>query len=440
MNYDKTLARIFSNNFAYHKFNQNIEQYINIFNYIYNRFDDSESIKESVYRIRYLCDDSINKDIIDKIEHKPKCPECGNPVKFKFRKTKMFTKYCSNKCSGKSKITIQLKKNTQLEHYGNECCYNSLKYQQDLYNKSGVLYHTDKEDAKQKRKNTLLKKYGTTNIYDIPGLREKISLKLKENNHKCSAYGNSSRLEEFAYVLIRRKYDKVIRQYPLNDGLKRTWDFYIEDINTVIEIQGSQYHHYHPFDTNNPIDVNELNKLKTLNSIKIIKQWTIEDPYKREYAKSNNIKLIELWNTEDIIRFVKGNTNITIAKLLNEYKIIKKLSFYDENQKLATNYICSFFKFNHIDSSLLFKAKYFVESNKLKNKIIYCKSYAEYEILGLLSSGATIYVDCFINDFDDMLKSMISFFKLNKQILYKRKNRLQVYDATFESQIKKENN
>ena len=304
MNYDKTLARIFSNNFTYHKFNQNIEHYVNIFNYIHNRFDDSESIKESVYRIRYLCDDLINKDITYKIEHKPKCPECGNPVKFKFRKTKMFTKYCSNKCSGKSQVTIQLKKNTQLEHYGNECCYNSLKYQQDLYNKSGVLYHTDKEDAKQKRKNTLLKKYGTTNIYDIPGLREKISLKLKENNHKCSAYGNSSRLEEFAYVLIRRKYDKVIRQYPLNDGSKRTWDFYIEDINIAIEIQGSQYHHYHPFDINNPIDINELNKLKTSHSIKIIKQWTVEDPYKREYAKSNNINLIELWNIEDFNKWI----------------------------------------------------------------------------------------------------------------------------------------
>ena len=35
---------------------------------------------------------------------------------------------------------------------------------------------------------------------------------------------------------------------------------------------------------------------------------------------------------------------------------------------------------------------------------------------------------------------MISFFKLNKQILYKKKNRLQIYDATFESQNKKENN
>ena len=232
----------------------------------------------------------------------------------------------------------------------------------------------------------------------------------------------------------------MIRQYPLNDGSKRTWDFFIEDMNTVVEIQGSQYHHYHPFDTNNPIDINELNKLKTSNSIKIIKQWTIEDPYKREYAKSNNINLVELWNTEDIIRFVKENTNITIAKLLNEYKIIKKLSFYDKNQKLATNYICSFFNFKHIDYSLLFKAKYFVESNKLKNKIIYCKSFTKYEILGLLSSGAMIYVDCFKNDFDDMLKSMISFFKLNKQILYKRKNRLQVYDATFESQNKKENN
>ena len=81
-----------------------------------------------------------------------------------------------------------------------------------------------------------------------------------------------------------------------------------------------------------------------------------------------------------------------------------------------------------------------MESNNLKNKIIYCKSFTEYEILGLLSAGATIYIDCFKNDFDDMLKSMISFFKLNKQILYKKKNRLQIYDATFKSQNKKENN
>ena len=66
---------------------------------------------------------------------------------------------------------------------------------------------------------------------------------------------------------------------------------------------------------------------------KIIKQMEEEKAdiikdSERKIAESvliNNIKLVELWNSEDIVRFVKENTNITIAKLLNEYKIIKKL-------------------------------------------------------------------------------------------------------------------
>jgi hypothetical protein len=35
-----------------------------------NRFDDSESIRETIFRIK------------EKIEKRPTCPVCGNPVKF----------------------------------------------------------------------------------------------------------------------------------------------------------------------------------------------------------------------------------------------------------------------------------------------------------------------------------------------------------------------
>jgi len=56
-----------------------------IYNYIQNRYKDSESLTESIYRIK------------NNIETRPTCEICNSPVKFKSI-THGFSRCCSKTC------------------------------------------------------------------------------------------------------------------------------------------------------------------------------------------------------------------------------------------------------------------------------------------------------------------------------------------------------
>lgn len=58
--------------------------------YILDRFDDSDSIIETLQRMK------------NKIYEKPKCPVCGNPVNYIGKPNRMFTEYCSSSCWSKT--------------------------------------------------------------------------------------------------------------------------------------------------------------------------------------------------------------------------------------------------------------------------------------------------------------------------------------------------
>ena len=92
MNYDKVIDKLF---FVDNVYNKNTavkynlrkkKKYQNIQNYILNRYNDSKSERESIYRIHY------------NIEETPLCPVCGNPLSFRGRKNQLFLSHCSNKC------------------------------------------------------------------------------------------------------------------------------------------------------------------------------------------------------------------------------------------------------------------------------------------------------------------------------------------------------
>lgn len=140
-----------------------------ILNYLDNRFNDSDSYLETIHRIKL------------RIEEKPKCPICGKPVTFIGRKNKIFTKYCSNSCAGKSEQTIKKKKQSLLQHWGTEQCYNSEKYKELVRKKYNVDYITQLPTVINKRKMTLLHRYKTLNLYGIKEIRQKI---IKTNKAK----------------------------------------------------------------------------------------------------------------------------------------------------------------------------------------------------------------------------------------------------------------
>lgn len=123
-------------------------------NYILNRFTDSDSLHESLQRI-FFC-----------IENKPKCPICGNPVKWIGKKNKLMTKTCSNKdCFGK--FRYEESKKTNFKKYGVENCFQSeekkQKMRQTWINKYGVDNPNKSGLIRKKSEQTCLFKYGVHN-------------------------------------------------------------------------------------------------------------------------------------------------------------------------------------------------------------------------------------------------------------------------------------
>ena len=116
-----------------------------IYNYLINRFNDSDSIIETIKRIYY------------NIEEKPCCPVCGKKLKFIGMPSCMFPTTCSCKCNqnynktreklketcldkygvingGGSKQALEKIKQTNLERYGVECSWQAKSVKEHIYN------------------------------------------------------------------------------------------------------------------------------------------------------------------------------------------------------------------------------------------------------------------------------------------------------------------
>ena len=81
----------------------------------------------------------------------------------------------------------------------------------------------------------------------------------------------------------------------------------ISDKNLYVEIQGNWTHGPHPFDKNNKEDISILNNWKEKNTpyyLSAIKNWTINDPHKREVAKNNKLNFLEIF-TQDVNDLIK---------------------------------------------------------------------------------------------------------------------------------------
>lgn len=151
-----------------------------IYEYLINRYDDSDSLKETLFRI------------YNGIEEHPKCPTCGKPLVFKG----IFFKFCSNICAQSSNEIKQKIKQTCLEKYGvdnyNKTKESKEKIKQTCLEKYGVEYFWQSDECKEKIKKTCLKKYGV----DSPLKSEKIRNKCKQTCLEKYGVDNPAKLEE----------------------------------------------------------------------------------------------------------------------------------------------------------------------------------------------------------------------------------------------------
>ena len=294
--------------------------------YLFNRFPDSESISETVYRIQ------------NKIEIRPVCQHCGGHVVF-YKKSKGFQTYCSNKCScpdnkrlEKCKITSNAKYgcdwptqnkeicnkavNTKIEKYGKESISQSLKNWCNNHNVSAPICVPE---IKSKISQKIHSKYGvnwflSSDYINSIRCNKEIINKICETKWKNKTF-NSSKIEHLFLQYLQNRFgnDDVLSQYKSIE-YPYNCDFYIKSIHLYIEIQGYWTHGNHPYDEQNECDRNTLNKWKNKGSkkyLEAIQTWTIRDVEKRNVAKDNKLNYLEIFST---------NLDVCIQQLNNYIK------------------------------------------------------------------------------------------------------------------------
>lgn len=325
-----------------------------IFSYLSNRFDDKcKKISEVIYRIRY----GLNAHSI--------CPVCGKPVKF-VDKTRGYKVFCSQDCmnSVEGKLIFNQKlqntclerfgvqnpfqdenvkqkiKETCLERYGYEhACQSNLIKQRtrktciERYNcpvssqntgvkkklidtnikRYRVPYTFMSNMQKEKSKETCLEKYGYEYALQVPSIREKGYLTMKQK-------GN----------FITSKLEKCLRNYLIENKIKFKeqykselypfkCDFYLVEYDLYIEIQGHWHHGYND-KTKEYVkygeDMQKTSELMTLWKQKAIysqsyrdaiEVWSKRDVLKREIAQKNNLNYLEIFtnNCEQLLEVFK---------------------------------------------------------------------------------------------------------------------------------------
>lgn len=156
------------------------------YQYVMTRFSDSESIKETIYRIKHG------------LEERPKCPICGKAIAFR---NSEFKKHCSIKCSANDNATREKCRQTCQEKYGMDNVFqvgevidkikttNLERYRETSYTKTKeykdkavqtnldkycVKYASQAEVVKDKIKKTNLEKYGVEYASQFELVKERV--------------------------------------------------------------------------------------------------------------------------------------------------------------------------------------------------------------------------------------------------------------------------
>lgn len=344
-----------------------MNRYSNIRNYLNSYFADNTSKwVEILFRIKY--------DI-----HRNYCVICGKPTYFKginnYKKTgKLYSDFCSPKCSMNSNSTKEAYKRTCLKKYGvdnsmkskevinkgKETCKKKygyvraslLKEYQDKakftnLNKYGTEVPLQNKEINKKWHNTCYEKYGSSSPLGNKEIHTKTKettyrkygvrcvLQTKENIEKLLSEEtkrkryftlkknhtfNTSKPEEVIYKELIEEFgiNDIVREYNKDKRYPWRCDFYIKSKDLFIEVQGYYTHNKHQFNPNSIEDqaLVEQYKEKYGFNCQAITIWTIKDVEKRTKAKENNLRYLELFN-DDIRKIM--NDNSILKSIINKY-------------------------------------------------------------------------------------------------------------------------
>lgn len=147
--------------------------------YVDSRYDDSESWRETLWRIR------------NNVNIKPHCKECGKELRFPF------ASFCSYKCRSNNKDVINKTKETCIKKYGVEYVITNKNIRNEIQEKLKPQY----KDITIKSRQTKLERYGDPNYSNIKKQRqtclEKYGVKHPLQNEHIKEKSKQTCLEKY---------------------------------------------------------------------------------------------------------------------------------------------------------------------------------------------------------------------------------------------------
>lgn len=229
-------------------------------------------------------------------------------------------------------------KQTLLERYGYDNAMKVKEYS-DKANETRIKLYGKAGPNQEAFKATMIEKYGV----EYPSQRQEFkdlwkdkefvaSVKEKERNTRDKKWKDyilsGSTKVTYSQDPIANKifskgenimYDSLLEVFGIDDVVRQFYserypwkcDFYVKSLDLFIEFQGYKTHMGHPFDKNNPEDVQKLQEMNDLldsfevpNKRKefinsIIHCWSVADVAKRTKAKENGLNFLEFFCVED---------------------------------------------------------------------------------------------------------------------------------------------
>lgn len=315
--------------------------------YLYNRYSDSLSLEETLYRLK------------NNIETRPTCPICGKKLEFKYRE---FRTYCSPQCKSKdSKVTEKIQQTSLLKYgvkfpmqnkevkekweqiflqkYGVKSPLDSSIIREKIKStdlqKYGVKYHISAPSIKNKshatlfqkygnsvlshipeiqckKEQTVLSKYGVSNVFQSNAVKNILKAKQKETTAKIweskkrNNTTNTSAIEKICFDILSSVFT-VYKQYKSKE-YPFYCDFYIPELQLFIELNYSWTHGDHPYMQKDADDIVKLNIWKEKNSKyynNAINVWTYRDPLKIQTAINNNLNYLCIYRNFNIFQIIQ---------------------------------------------------------------------------------------------------------------------------------------
>ena len=249
-----------------------ISKHPNISEYLLSRYQDSDSYRETIQRIKLG------------IEEKPKCPTCGKPVNFIGKQKKMFSKYCCNSCRARNKET-------------------HIKANQTYFKRTGYTHNSRNPESQERIKQTCQKRYGANSVVE--------SYKGKEGRIK--SFGKLSFFQTDKFK------EKMKNVWHLEDFKNKIIDGFIKKYGIEWYVKSEEYKHYM-----DPIWKSDEFKEKFKSNMKrgmLEKYGVISFPKAEEYKIIKDKILEKKYNT------MKKNNTFNTSKPEEELYVYIKSKF-----------------------------------------------------------------------------------------------------------------